>query len=92
MPLCKALSRLATVPVSACAGQERFAAKPDEDRVAELEALQDFLQQAAAAFDAKQQTVLEPLDRLKQLLAAKDKRATLLEMAGDAPLTIVEHA
>ena len=49
----------------------------------ELEALREFLQDAAAAFDARQEKVLEPVDRLKQLLAAKDKRATLLEMAGD---------
>ena len=63
-------------------GQERFASKPNEDRVGELEALREFLEQAAAAFDAQQQKVLEPVDRLKQLLAAKDKRATLLEMAG----------
>ena len=48
----------------------------------ELEALRDFLEQAAAAFDAQQEKVLAPVDRLKQLLAAKDKRATLLEMAG----------
>ena len=71
---------IAALPAS---GQERFASKPNEDRVGELEALREFLEQAAAAFDTQQQKVLEPVDRLKQLLAAKDKRATLLEMAGE---------
>lgn len=50
--------------------------------MAELEALQEFLKDAVAAFDAQQATIVAPLDRMKLLLTSKDKRATLLEMAG----------
>ena len=65
-----------------CTGEERFAKRPNEGRVAELEALQEFLKDAVAAFDAQQATIVAPLDRMKLLLTSKDKRATLLEMAG----------
>lgn len=64
-------------------GEERFAKRPNEGRVAELEALQEFLKDAVAAFDAQQATIVAPLDRMKLLLTSKDKRATLLEMAGN---------
>lgn len=65
------------------AGDERFGRAPNEGRVAELEALQEFLVDAVAAFDAEQATIVAPLDRMKRLLQAKDKRTTLLEMAGE---------
>lgn len=66
-----------------CAGEERFSKVPNEGRVAELEALQEFLKDAVAVFDAQQATIVAPLDRMKRLLQSKDKRATLLEMAGE---------
>ena len=71
-------------PLSSTAhsGEERFAKRPNEGRVAELESLQEFLKDAVADFDAQQATIVAPLDRMKLLLTSKDKRTTLLEMAG----------
>ena len=69
-------------------GDERFAKHPNEGRIAELEALHGFLQEAVAALDAEKQKIVAPLDRMKQLLQAKDKRTMLLEMAGTASLSI----
>ena len=58
----------------AFSGGERFAKRPNEGRVAELESLQEFLKDAVAAFDAQQATIVAPLDRMKLLLQSKDKR------------------
>ena len=63
-------------------GTARFAKVVNEDRVAELEMLRDFLKQAIAAFDAQAAALAAPAERMRKLLTAKDKRATLLEMAG----------
>ena len=67
--------------VDAEVGSARFAKTPNEDRVAELEMLRDFLKQAVAAFDAQAAALAAPAERMRKLLTAKDKRATLLEMA-----------
>jgi hypothetical protein len=63
-------------------GTARFATVPNEDRVAELELLREFLTDAVAAFDAKAAALAAPAERMRKLLTSKDKRATLLEMAG----------
>jgi hypothetical protein len=63
-------------------GTARFATVPNEDRVAELEMLRDFLKGAVEAFDAQAAALAAPAARMRKLLTAKDKRATLLEMAG----------
>ena len=71
-------------------GVERLAAAPDEDRLAELEALRDYLGAAVAAVDAATTAIAAPADRLKKLLEAPDKKAALQSMAAageiDQPL------
>jgi hypothetical protein len=61
----------------------RFSARPDESRVAELEGLQTFLKESTALIDSRAQQLAQPMERMKKLLSAKDKRATLMEMAGN---------
>lgn len=56
---------------------------PDEERLAELEGLRAYLNAAAAAVDSATALVAAPADRLKALLAAPDKKAALLELAGN---------
>ena len=48
----------------------------------ELELLLQYLEQAVAKIDSAVQQSTAPIDRMKRLLTAKDKRATLLQMAG----------
>ena len=64
------------------ADEVRFAATPNEDRLAELEGLRSFLQDAINMIDARAQEIAAPADRMKKLLTAPDKRAMLLDMAG----------
>ncbi len=64
------------------AGEERFKPSPNEDRVGELELLQQYLEGAAVKIDADVAQKVAPLERMRRLLTAPDKRATLLEMAG----------
>lgn len=64
-------------------GLQRFGKSPNEERLAELEALKEFLQDAIKALDESTVNAAAPADRLRQLLQAPDKRATLLEMAGN---------
>jgi len=63
-------------------GVQRFSSAPDEDRLAELETLRDYLNEAVAAVDKATAAVAAAPERLKKLLASKDKKAILLEMAG----------
>jgi hypothetical protein len=71
-------------------GVERFSPAPDEDRLAELETLRDFLKEAVEAVDNAATAVAAAPERMRKLLVAKDKKAMLLEMAGageiDQPL------
>lgn len=55
----------------------------NEDLLAELEAVKQFLEQGTKDFDARSQQLVAPLDRMKKLLMAQDKKAMLLEMAGN---------
>lgn len=50
--------------------------------MSELELLQSYLKQAVEKIDSEVQGKVAPMVRMKRLLTAKDKRATLLEMAG----------
>ena len=61
---------------------ERFSPAPDEERLAELEGLREFLTAAVAAVDEATRAVAAAPARLKKLLTSSDKKATLLEMAG----------
>lgn len=55
--------------------------EPDEDRVAELETLRTYLEEAVEAIDAAVRATSTAADRMKQLLEAKDKRAAILALA-----------
>lgn len=61
-------------------GQERFAMKPDQERLAELETLREYLTQSSEAVDNMVQSTLSATDKLKLLLTSKDKKATILDM------------
>ena len=63
-------------------GEERFGKTPNAGRMAELERLQEFLQAAVAAVDETVAARSAPVERLRKLLSATDKKATLLQMAG----------
>ena len=62
-------------------GALRFAATPNEDALAELEVLRDVLKEGVAALDANAAALKAPAERLRKLLTAPDKKATLLAMA-----------
>ena len=64
------------------AGEERFGKTPNQGRLAEMERLQEFLQAAVEAVDETVAAKSAPADRLRKLLSAPDKKATLLQMAG----------
>ncbi len=65
-----------------CTGEERFKASANQDRVAELELLQNYLKGAVEKLDNAVQGKVAPMERMKKLLMSKDKKAMLLEMAG----------
>lgn len=71
-------------PVCVCgvAAQQRFAKTPNADKLAELEALRDFLKSGVKALDDRTQQVTAPAERLKTLLMSKDKKACIHELAG----------
>lgn len=64
-------------------GQERFAAKPDEERLAELETLRQYLEEGAEAVDKAVTATASAVARMKKLLSSQDKKATILAMAAD---------
>jgi hypothetical protein len=61
--------------------QERFAAKPDEERLVELETLRQYLEEASEAVDKAVASNISAVERMKKLLTAQDKKAMILEMA-----------
>ena len=63
------------------AAQQKFASNASEDRVAELEGLQQFLNEGIAAVDAAAKEMAAPADRIRELLSSKDKKAALLDLA-----------
>ncbi|GLC35461.1 hypothetical protein PLESTB_000204700 [Pleodorina starrii] len=62
-------------------GAERFAAKPDQERLAELDTLRQYLEEAVEALDKAVVKTASAADRLKKLLTSRDKKETILEMA-----------
>lgn len=72
----------AAPPYTRPPGLERFSNLPDEERLAELETLRDYLTEAVEAVDRAAASLAAPQERLKKLLEARDKKAMLLEMAG----------
>lgn len=69
--------------VDSAVGELRFAKNPDEGKLAELEVLRDYLRAGVEAFDANVEAMKQPAARMRKLLTAPDKKATLLQMAGD---------
>ena len=65
------------------AGKERFAARPDDARVAELQGLRDFASQAVQDLDKKMEGLAAPRERVMKLLQAQDKKGMLLQMQGE---------
>lgn len=68
------------------AGVERLSTSPDEDRLAELDALREYLTTAVEAVDTATKAVAAAPERFKKLMMSKDKKATLLEMAGSGEI------
>lgn len=64
------------------AAEQRFASPPNENRLAELESLREFLKETISLLDSRTQQIAAPAERLRSLLMSKDKKATILEMAG----------
>lgn len=62
-------------------GTLRFSSTPDEDRLAELEALREVLKAGVEALDQMAANVAAPAQRAKELLQAKDKKQKIQEMA-----------
>ncbi len=62
-------------------GRERFAPKPDQERLAELETLRDYLEGMSKAVDQAVAATSSAKDKVKRLLEAQDKKACILEMA-----------
>ncbi|KAG2483075.1 hypothetical protein HYH03_018056 [Edaphochlamys debaryana] len=67
--------------LSTIIGQERFAAKPDQERLAELDTLRQYLEEGVEAIDKAVGKTASAAERLKKLLTAKDKKECILEMA-----------
>ncbi|MEW5313655.1 MAG: hypothetical protein WDW38_005203 [Sanguina aurantia] len=62
-------------------GRTRFSSKPDEEKIAELEALRQYLSEAIVVIDNAVTNTASAVDRMKKLLTSRDKKATILEMA-----------
>mmetsp|Transcript_4536 Transcript_4536/g.28816 ORF Transcript_4536/g.28816 Transcript_4536/m.28816 type:complete len:253 (-) Transcript_4536:273-1031(-) len=62
-------------------GTLRFSSTPEEDRLAELEALREVLKTGVEALDQMAANVAAPAQRAKELLQAKDKKQKIQEMA-----------
>ncbi|DBA65714.1 hypothetical protein WJX79_007452 [Trebouxia sp. C0005] len=61
--------------------EQRFASPMNENRLAELESLREFLKETVALLDSRTKQIAAPAERLKALLMSKDKKAAILEMA-----------
>ncbi|KAG0619726.1 hypothetical protein M758_4G160100 [Ceratodon purpureus] len=75
--------------VKAEIGSLRFAVNQTvevQDRIGELEVLQKVLQEGVGAYDALTTDLVDAKERLQRILVAKDKKAILLEMAGENQL------
>ena len=68
------------------AGIEKLSTAPDEERLAELEILRDYLTEAVEAVDKATKQVSEAPVRLKKLLESQDKKETLREMAANGEI------
>lgn len=70
-------------------GSLRFAVNQTveiEDRIGELEVLQKVLREGIEAYDKLTTDLVDAKERLSRILSSNDKKATLLEMAGENQL------
>jgi len=67
-------------------GIEQISPSPDEERLAELEILRDYLKEAIEAVDNATKEITAAPIRLKKLMESTDKKETLLQMAGDGEI------
>lgn len=77
--------------IKAEVGSLRFAVNQTveiEDRIGELEVLQKVLREGTEAYDRLAGDLVSAKAKLSRILVAKDKKATLLEMAGENQLDI----
>eukprot|EP00210_Caulerpa_lentillifera_P002096 g2011.t1 len=61
-------------------GDERFSAEPDEDKLAELDSLRAYLEEAIKVIDNAVSGSTTAVERFKKLMTAKDKKSMILEM------------
>ncbi|GMH43624.1 hypothetical protein BSKO_11546 [Bryopsis sp. KO-2023] len=65
-------------------GDIRFAGiDVDEDRLAELETLREYLKAASSAVDEAAHKTTDAVERFKRLVTSKDKKATIIEMVAN---------
>eukprot|EP00882_Tetradesmus_deserticola_P012797 GHRQ01013562.1.p1 GENE.GHRQ01013562.1~~GHRQ01013562.1.p1 ORF type:complete len:257 (+),score=93.25 GHRQ01013562.1:702-1472(+) len=62
-------------------GQERFSPKPDEDRLAELDTLRQYLEEAVEAVDKAVASNISAVERMRTLLSSPDKKQCISDMA-----------
>lgn len=73
-------AKLVSAAAAAAEDEDARRAK-SEERLAELELLRQYLEEAAEAVDKAVGATSTAVERMKKLLTAKDKRATIIEMA-----------
>lgn len=66
---------------AAAAEDAEAAAQRSEERLAELELLRQYLEEASEAVDKAVAATSTAVERMKKLLGAKDKKAMIIEMA-----------
>lgn len=67
-------------------GMEQLSLEKDEDKLAELEMLRDYLNEAIEAVDAATNQVSAAPERLKKLMESPNKKDTLREMASNGEI------
>ena len=67
-------------------GMEQLSLEKDEDKLAELDLLREYLNEAIETIDRATQEVASAPDRLKKLLESPNKKDTLRDMAADGEI------
>ena len=72
-------------------GELRFKetkSEEEEDRMDELQLIQTMVKNTVDALEKEKETLVDPAAKLKKLLTSPDKKATILEMAGDNEIDV----
>jgi len=67
-------------------GMEQLSLEKDEDKLAELELLREYLNEAVETIDNATKAVASAPERLKKLMESPDKKSTLRDMAADGEI------